>query len=172
MSGKIGKFIRIIWFSFRLLKVFKVKVETGCQFVKINNMTFAKRIGISKNCSFYAEGGRIQIDDNSKFNEGCHINASNGGLIKIGRKCLIGPNVVMRTASHNFGDRESYIQDQSHSYGDIIIFDDCWIAANVTILGGVTIGRGSIIGAGAVVTKDVPEFSIAVGVPAKIIKRR
>ena len=133
-------------------------------------MIFGNGIGISKNCSFFAEGGRIIIDDNSAFNEGCHINASNGGVIKIGKKCPIGPNVVMRTSSHNFNNKNLYIQDQGHTFGDITISDNCWIAANVTILGGVEIGKGSVIGAGAVVTKNIPEYSIAVGVPAKVIK--
>ena len=55
---------------------------------------------------------------------------------------------------------------------DVVIEEDVWCGANVTILKGVTIGRGSIIAAGAVVTKDVPPYSIAGGVPAKVIKTR
>jgi|SaaInl8_200m_RNA_FD_contig_31_1511664_length_4039_multi_11_in_0_out_0_5 acetyltransferase-like isoleucine patch superfamily enzyme len=54
----------------------------------------------------------------------------------------------------------------------VIVSDGCWIGANVTILGGVTIGKGSIIGTGSIVTKDIPDFSIAAGVPAKIISKR
>nr|WP_143033346.1 DapH/DapD/GlmU-related protein [Prevotellamassilia timonensis] len=56
--------------------------------------------------------------------------------------------------------------------GKVIIEDDCWIGFNVIILPGVTIGKGSIIGAGAVVTKSIPPYSVAGGVPAKVIKSR
>jgi len=76
----------------------------------------------------------------------------------------------MRTSSHNFNNKNLYIQDQGHTSSDITISDNCWIAANVTILGGVEIGKGSVIGAGAVVTKNIPEYSIAAGAPAKVIK--
>jgi acetyltransferase-like isoleucine patch superfamily enzyme len=53
-----------------------------------------------------------------------------------------------------------------------VIEDDCWLGDGVKVLDGVTIGRGSVIGAGAVVTKDIPPFSVAVGVPARVIKTR
>lgn len=68
-------------------------------------------------------------------------------------------------------DKDTY--DIKHDYDqDIIIEEDVWCGANVTILKGVTIGRGSIIAAGAVVTKNIPPYSIACGVPAKVIKKR
>ncbi|MCX7595635.1 MAG: acyltransferase, partial [Fischerella sp.] len=54
----------------------------------------------------------------------------------------------------------------------IIIEDDCWLGHGVTVLDGVTIGKGSVIGAGAVVTKDIPPYSVAVGIPAKVVKSR
>ena len=172
LPGSVGLISRIIWYSIKTSKLLRLRVSTGCVFHKIRNIQFGQNIGISRNCSFYSENGRIEIDDNTAFNESCHINSSVGGLIKIGKKCMIGPNVVMRTASHGFSNKNNFIQDQSHSIKNIIIHENCWIAANVTILGGVTIGKGSIIGAGAVVTKNIPEFSIAVGVPAKVIKKR
>lgn len=63
--------------------------------------------------------------------------------------------------------------DTMHQYDqDVIIENDVWCGANVTILKGVTIGRGSIIAAGSVVTKDVPPYSIAGGLPCKVIKRK
>lgn len=57
-------------------------------------------------------------------------------------------------------------------YKPIVIEDDVWIAARVNVMAGVTIGKGSVIGAGSVVTKDIPPYSIAVGTPAKVIKKR
>jgi acetyltransferase-like isoleucine patch superfamily enzyme len=53
-----------------------------------------------------------------------------------------------------------------------IIINDCWLGSGVKVLDGVTIGKGSVIGAGSVVTKDIPELSVAVGVPARVIKKR
>ena len=63
------------------------------------------------------------------------------------------------------------IFDAEIHVGNITIDDNCWIAANVTILNNVHIGKGSVIGAGAVVTKNIPENSIAVGIPAEVIKK-
>ena len=54
----------------------------------------------------------------------------------------------------------------------IVIGDDVYIGCNVTVLGGVTIGSGAVIGAGSIVTTDIPEYAIAVGIPAKIIGKR
>ena len=171
LPGKIGKLIRLIWFSIKTARFLRIMIDTNCRFIKINNITFGRGIGISRNCGFYADGGKIIIGDKTAFNENCHINASNGGTIKIGIKCPIGPNVVMRTSSHNFNNQNMYIQDQAHTSADITIEDNCWISANVIILGGVKICSGSVIGAGAVVTKDIPANSVAVGVPAKVIKK-
>jgi acetyltransferase-like isoleucine patch superfamily enzyme len=64
------------------------------------------------------------------------------------------------------------IQTQGHVAKSIEIGDDVWIGANVVVLGGVRIGRGAVIGAGAVVTRDIPEFAIAVGVPARPVGSR
>lgn len=68
----------------------------------------------------------------------------------------------------SFDDRDKVPEEDK----DVIIEEDVWCGANVTILKGVTIGRGSIIAAGAVVTKNIPAYSIAGGVPAKVIKKK
>jgi acetyltransferase-like isoleucine patch superfamily enzyme len=78
----------------------------------------------------------------------------------------------MRTAGHRYDIPNTFMRFQGHIPLDIHIDDDVWIGANAVILGGVRIGKGAIIGAGAVVTKDVPEMAIAVGVPAKVTKYR
>ena len=64
------------------------------------------------------------------------------------------------------------INEQGHSPGVILIEEDVWLGSHVTVLPNVTIGKSSIIGSGSVVTKDIPPFSIAAGVPAKVIKNR
>lgn len=123
-------------------------------------------------CFFTADGGSIAVGGMTSFNSNVHINASVGGAIRIGGLCLIGPNVVMRTAGHRFDDPQRPIREQGHVVRDITIEDDVWIGAGAIILGGVHIGEGAVIGAGAVVVRDVAALAIAVGVPAKVIGSR
>ncbi|MFI4912712.1 MAG: acyltransferase [Sedimentisphaeraceae bacterium JB056] len=96
--------------------------------------------------------------------------------IKIGNKVMFGPNVVIRGGNHNTSVIGRYMYDVHEKRPEddqpVIIQDDVWVGTNVTILKGVTVGRGAIIAAGSVVNKDVPEYAIVGGVPAKVIKMR
>lgn len=94
------------------------------------------------------------------------------GQITIGDNVRIASHTIMIAANHNFDDVNKPITKQGLKYAPIIIEDDVWIAARVNIMAGVTIGKGSVIGAGSVVTKDIPPYSIAVGVPARVVKKR
>jgi len=172
MPGRVGGALRRVWYRKRFKCSGRVHIDVGCDFLSPQTMRFADMVNIGKNSFFAAEGGAIVVDDNVAFNVNTHINASVGGEIRIGKWCLIGPNVLMRTADHRFDDPNTLIRQQGHAALDIHIDDDVWIGANAVILGGVHIGRGAVIGAGAVVTKDVPSLAIAVGVPAKVIKFR
>jgi len=64
------------------------------------------------------------------------------------------------------------IRQQGADERPIVIGDDVWIAASAIVLGGVTVGDGAVVGAGAVVTKDIPPYSIALGVPAQVVGQR
>lgn len=112
----------------------------------------------------------IEIGDRTFINAEAWINGS--GHIKIGQDCLIGPRVALIAVNHIFADATRRINVQGHTAKGITIEDDCWLAYGVTVVDGVRIGQGSVIGAGAVVTKDIPPYSIAVGVPAKVIGQR
>jgi acetyltransferase-like isoleucine patch superfamily enzyme len=101
----------------------------------------------------------IEIGDNSYL--GPYVCMAGPGDIRIGKECLIASHTSIYANNH----RENGISREG-----IEIQDNCWIGTGVRILDGVTIGSGSVIGAGAVVTKDIPSNSIAVGVPAKVIK--
>ena len=94
------------------------------------------------------------------------------GPIKIGKSCLIGSHSGIYGNNHNFTDPNRKIVEQGITCKGIVIEDDCWLGTNVKVLDGVTIGQGSVIGAGAVVTKNIPPYSVAVGVPAKVISQR
>lgn len=172
MPGKIGFMAR--YFKTRSLfkKSQKCSFGLGCQFISPENIELNGFIQFGENSFFTATGGSIKISGNTSFNMNVHINADIGGKIEIGESCLIGPNVVMRTADHRFEKSDVIIRNQGHNINDIIIEDDVWIAANVVIVGGVNIGHGTIVGAGSVVTKNIPPMVIAGGVPAKIIKHR
>jgi acetyltransferase-like isoleucine patch superfamily enzyme len=80
--------------------------------------------------------------------------------------------VNLHSESHVFADANVPIKDQGISYQGITIEDNVWIGSKATILDGVVIGMGAIIGAGAVVTNFIPPYSIAVGVPAKVVGTR
>ncbi|MEI6638445.1 MAG: acyltransferase [Chlorobium sp.] len=172
VPGNTGILVRRFWYKFQFQQSEHLHIGTGCKFVASDSMIFYGRTLISDGCYFNADGGSIIVGDWTAFNHGVHINASCGGKIVIGSHCPIVPGVLMRTANHKFSRTDVNIQDQGHEPADIIIGDDCWIGANAVILGGVTIGNGAVIGAGAVVTKDVPAFGIALGIPAKVVKFR
>lgn len=94
------------------------------------------------------------------------------GLISIGSNVRIAPNVMIIAGNHVFEKPDVPIRLQGMDVRPITIEDDVWVAGGVHITAGVTIGKGSVIGAGSVVTHDIPPYSVAVGVPAKVIKQR
>jgi acetyltransferase-like isoleucine patch superfamily enzyme len=92
------------------------------------------------------------------------------GGITIGDCVLFGPGTQVLAVDHVFADPERPIMDQGITAQGIVIEDNCWIGAGAIILDGVTIGRGSCVGAGAVVTRSLPPHSLAVGIPARVIR--
>ncbi|WP_313386845.1 acyltransferase [Chishuiella sp.] len=115
---------------------------------------------------------------NLLFKGSCYIgkcaNWSIRGKIIIGDNVIFGPYSVLWTYNHNY-DSDNYIPygpKNEDIISDIIIEDNVWLGRSVTILGGVKIGEGAIIGANSIVVKDIPPYSIAVGNPAKVVKRR
>jgi maltose O-acetyltransferase len=95
------------------------------------------------------------------------------GPVEIGADVMMGPRCVLLATSHDFSSVDVPMNQQGFSEPrPIVIEDDVWIGAGATILPGVRIGRGSIIGAGAVVPRDVPAWSVAVGNPARVVRDR
>nr|MBC7612619.1 acyltransferase [Pseudopedobacter sp.] len=93
------------------------------------------------------------------------------GPVTIGNGVMLAQNIVVSGLNHGYEDIHMSPSDQPVNTKQIIIQDDVWIGANAVITAGVTIGKHAVVGAGSVVTKDVPDYSIAVGNPAKVIKR-
>ncbi|SBV32773.1 putative Galactoside O-acetyltransferase [uncultured Sphingopyxis sp.] len=100
-------------------------------------------------------------------NAGCHFL----GEITFGDHVMIGPQTVIWGRDHGL-EMGVPMKAQAHRKAPIHIGNDVWIGANVTILKGVRIGSGAVVGAGSVVTRDVPDFAIVVGNPARIIRSR
>ena len=94
------------------------------------------------------------------------------GKVKIGNNVRIASHCMILGGNHRFDDTTKPICKQGLIRRDIVIEDDVWVAGRVNIVAGVTIGHGSVIAAGAVVTKDVPPYSVVAGVPARVIKKR
>lgn len=118
---------------------------------------------------YFGDGDDIEIGNHS----GIGLNARIQGPLRIGHYVMMGPDVIIYTRGHNLERTDTPMSRQGESDPQaVVIEDDVWIGARVIILPGVRVGRGSVLAAGAVVTKDVPEFSIVGGVPAKPIARR
>lgn len=94
-----------------------------------------------------------------------------GAPVRIGSGCQIGAGFMLSAEEHEIDIAETLLGGDVTKRG-IEIGDGCWIGNRVTILDGVTVGDGAVIGAGAVVTKDIPTMAVAVGVPARVIRRR
>ena len=92
------------------------------------------------------------------------------GPVTIGNHVNLAQGITVSALNHNFEDTRLRIDEQGVNTSEIVIDDDVWIGANAVITAGVHIGRHSVVAAGAVVTKDVPEYSVVGGVPAKVIR--
>ena len=111
--------------------------------------------------------GEIQIGDNTRI--GLHNTII--GPVHIGNQVNLAQGVVISGLNHNYQDTNKPISEQGVSTNLITIQDDVWVGANAVIAAGVTIGKHCVIGAGSVVTKDILDYSVAVGNPAKVIKK-
>jgi acetyltransferase-like isoleucine patch superfamily enzyme len=115
-------------------------------------------------------GGSIRIGTNTSINS-FSVLYGHGGLT-IGNNCIFATGLIIVPANHTFSDPNIPIKEQGETTKGVRIGDGVWLGARVTVLDGVTIGDGSVVGAGAVVTEDIPPMSIAVGVPARVIRTR
>lgn len=119
----------------------------------------------------------LSVGDGTSIPKGATLYCTDAPLT-IGRKVIFGPRPTIVTGDHRTNLIGKYIIDVTTEEKlpendlPVVIEDDVWCGANVTILKGVTIGRGSIVAAGAVVTQSFPPYSIIGGVPAKLLKMR
>ena len=117
----------------------------------------------------------ISNTNESRLEKGTYVNYGAVFLdtcpIKIGARTLCGPNCSFYAGTHPVDPSIRRGVTGPETGRPIVIEEDCWLGGSVIVLPGVTIGTGSAIGAGSVVTKDIPPFSVAVGNPARVIKK-
>lgn len=113
---------------------------------------------------------RLEIGEGASIGSGAHFIAC--GRVSIGRNVVIAQNVYISDNLHGYEDLSQGIMAQPLvSPGPVIIEDEVWLGEGVCVLPNVTIGRHSVIGSNAVVTSSIPAYSVAVGVPAKVIRQ-
>ena len=174
-----------------------VAIEAGVRFAYTNHIQLGQGVYLDQGVYLHALPQGISIGANTfimhhsvlhvfnfrqlpkagiEIGEDCFIGEFNvirgQGGVKIGNGVYTGPMVQIVAVNHVFSNPDRPIREQGITAHGIVIEDDVWLAANVVVVDGVTIGKGSIIGAGAVVTTDIPPYSIAVGTPARRIRDR
>ena len=147
-SGRLGLLLRVK----RLRRVFGAIGEGGYVEPPVHANFGGKNVFIGKN--FYANFNLTLVDD---------------GRITIGDNVMLGPNVTIATALHPL-EAEARSKKENQRNLPVVIGNNVWLAAGVTVLPGVTIGDNAVVGAGSVVTRDIPANTLAVGVPAKAVR--
>lgn len=144
--------------------------------ISIGSKFIAGRNGKLRTFPFFAGKSYrpcIKIGSNVSFETNCYVSAI--GHISVGDNVVLGPYVTIIDHNHSAIDHSDLeipvMQRQLSTKGNISIDDNVWIGEHSTILSGVTIGKNSIIGANSIVTQAIPENAVAVGSPAKVIKK-
>ena len=135
---------------------------------KIVKELLGKSDGAFINPPFYCDyGSHIEVGKNFFANYNCTI--IDVAKVKIGDNCQMAPNVAIYTAGHPL---HPVSRNSMYEYGiSVTIGDNVWIGGNTVIMPGVHIGSNTVIGAGSVVTKDIPDWVVAVGNPCRVIKQ-
>jgi acetyltransferase-like isoleucine patch superfamily enzyme len=188
-SRMTPNFLKVLWvmlrdrcmidFRTRLLLVGKLKVGKGtvirggtivAKSDRETGITIGNRCLVQDYISMHSRGDFISVGDGVLINSFCYIDGHGG--VTIGNNCLIGPGVKMVGNYEPSADRDALPHSWRMRKQGITIGENVWVGANTTIIDGAKIGRGCVIGANAVVNKDIPEYTVAAGVPAKVIRQR
>jgi len=126
-----------------------------------------RRSVVESYCCINNAVGDVTIGDYSRIGIHCTVI----GPVSIGSHVNLAQGITVTALNHNFSDTTQRIDQQGITTRPVVIADDVWIGANAVILPGVTIGQHAVVAAGAVVTKDVPPYSVVGGVPATVLKK-
>jgi len=144
-------------------------IGSGVRFYGDLTIEFGNRVAIRDGCRF-GGAGTLKVGDGTSINADCILTALE--RIEIGRDVMLAPWVYVLDVDHRYEDRNVPITKQGYEVSPVVIGDGVWIGTGAVITKGVTIGVGAIIGAGSVVTQDIPPYTIAAGIPARVIKER
>jgi len=165
-------------------------IEPSVRLLVPRRIFFGQRVMVGERCFLDANTpqGRIELQDDVWLSRESYIVAGDSEVvvgpttyvghrclmyghagIQIGRDVLLANDVQLICGNHTFSRRDVPIRAQPPEGKPIVVEDDVWLGASVIVLGGVTVGRGSVVGAGSVVTRSLPPYSIARGVPAKVV---
>ena len=126
-----------------------------------------RRSVLESYCCINNAVGDVTIGDYTRIGIHCTVI----GPVCIGSHVNLAQGITVTALNHNFADTTQRIDEQGVSTRPVTIADDVWIGANAVILPGVNVGQHAVVAAGAVVTTDVPPYSVVGGVPAKVLKR-
>jgi len=191
----IGIFLRALFYRLILSAKGFSYIQSGVILKQPRNIVLHAGVFIDHRVYIHACGGRIEIGSGSRIMYGAMLHVYNfrklpnskitiGENVVIGAHCIvyghggvkIGDNVIIAAkvgilpVNHFYSKSDQPIRNAGISAKGIAIEDDVWIGYGAIITDGVTIGKGSVIGAGSVVTKNIPEYSMAIGSPAKVTK--
>jgi acetyltransferase-like isoleucine patch superfamily enzyme len=138
---------------------------------ELGTLDLGRRVRVARGAELVvSKGASMSIADDVSIGSFCNIRAERS--ITIGARVLIAQHVSIIGGQYSYDRRDVPLWEQPYSAGDVTLGEDCWIGVGATILPNVSIGIGAIIAAGAVVTKDVPDYAIFGGVPARHIATR
>ena len=129
---------------------------------------------LSNDVMLSCKNGQIRLGDQVGVNARTIIQSTSDCPVVIGQDCIIGQScLIIGGGSYDISDPEVVIREQPiRPDGGVVLEENVWLGGKVTVLGGATVGRGSVLAAGSVVTRPIPAFSIAMGVPARVTRSR
>ncbi len=139
-----------------------------------SSLELGDRTILSNNVMLSCKDGSITIGKDVGINAQAIIQSTNGNHVEIGDDCIIGQRcLVVGGGNYDISDKSELIRTSPITKdGGIVLENNVWLGANVSVLGGVTVGQGSVAGAGAVVSRSIPSFSICMGIPARVVRER
>ena len=133
-------------------------------------ISIKRGVFIGRNTILSCKNGDIVLDEDA--NVGFNVEVFSAATVRVGKKVLIAAYTYLVGGDHLYDRVDVPVLDQGRTARGIDIGDNVWLGAHVVVADGVRIGRDAVVGAGAVVTSDVPEFHVAAGVPARVIRDR
>lgn len=170
------RYWRFIWFKVRNPHI----VTRGLVFMDKGVEIFARRgygrlilgrwLHLGVDTAIRCHEGTLSVGDKTVLGRGVSVNCYLD--VEIGASTLFADDIYVSDFDHKYADLTMPIKDQGIAKARVRIEPDVWIGTKVTITSGVVIGQGAVVGANAVVTRDLPAYAVAVGVPARVIKDR